>query len=113
MTLHGACMSMRGAVRADQARMTRRLSMTLDVATRLRYSVGMSKSDRQRLEQLRREAISQGWRIIDHGGHTKWLPPDPSAGFVTVAGTPSDPRAIRNIESELRRKGLNIPRKGG
>jgi hypothetical protein len=50
------------------------------------------------------------WRI-EHtaGNHLRWLPP--SGPFVITAGTPSDPRGIRNDESLLRRAGLQFGRR--
>lgn len=88
-----------------------RLTLTLDVNTGLRYSEGMSSAAQKRIAELRREAIRQGWRIIE-GRHLKWLPPDREAGIVVTARTPSDHRAIKNIEAELRRHGLELPEGG-
>lgn len=52
-------------------------------------------------------ARAQQWRIeASRGGHLKCFPPDPRAAIVTVAGTPSDHRALRNILAMMRRSGL-------
>jgi hypothetical protein len=62
------------------------------------------------VEQLLRLALSQGF-ILKKGGrkqgvsnHYKLI--SPTGNLVIMPKTPSDPRAIKNIESILRRYGL-------
>lgn len=86
------------------------VTLALDSNTRLQYSEGMSRNE---LDELRREAIRQGWRIVQAGRHMKWYPVDPDKPFVTTSVTPSDHRAIQNIKSDLRRSGLTLPQKDG
>lgn len=81
------------------------LSLTIDTGTRLRYSDGMSRNE---LEDLKREAIRQGWRIVQGRRHLKWYPADQDMPFVVTSATPSDHRAIRNIRSDLKRSGLKL-----
>jgi predicted RNA binding protein YcfA (HicA-like mRNA interferase family) len=47
---------------------------------------------------------AQGWTVV-RGKHYKCYPPDKNLGMVVVSCTPSDPRAIKNAISYLRRHG--------
>ncbi len=59
------------------------------------------------LKELARQALAQGWRVEYTGtGHWKWYPPPPAAGLVVTSSTPSDSRAFKNIEADLRRHGF-------
>ncbi len=59
------------------------------------------------VKPLIRQALSEGWRVErTNGGHIKWI--HPSGGFLFSSSTPSDRRAIRNLERDLRRLGLKI-----
>ena len=50
--------------------------------------------------------IEQGWRFEKSGsGHIKGFPPDKTMPMVTMAATPSDHRAIKNIKSYIRKSG--------
>ena len=65
-----------------------------------------SKKELKRLIGIARE---QGWTVEPtRKGHWWFRPPNPAAGQVLVAGTPSDHRAWKNVVAELRRKGLDI-----
>jgi hypothetical protein len=80
------------------------MSCPLDVNTGLRYADTMTT--RKDMEDLQREAIAQGWRIVKGRKHVKWIPPDPGKPIVVSAATPSDHRAVKNTRSLLRRSGL-------
>lgn len=63
------------------------------------------------VDQLRRAAERRGWRITKtNGGHWKWVWTTGVLFF--SASTPSDHRAIKNIESWIRRaeQGLSLRR---
>lgn len=67
--------------------------------------VGGRKMRNKDLQQLIYKAEKQGWIISrTKGSHLKWKPPQ--GQFVISAYSPSDPRAIKNIVKELRRKGF-------
>lgn len=67
--------------------------------------VGGRKMRNKDLQQLIHKAEKQGWIISrTKGSHLKWKPPH--GQFVISAYSPSDPRAIKNIVKELRRKGF-------
>lgn len=58
------------------------------------------------IDQIIRRAKHQGWRVdVGGSGHYRFFAPD-GKGLVTVARSPSDHRAILNIEADLRRAGL-------
>ena len=62
------------------------------------------------MAQLMDTAKSQGWSIeLAKGGHFKWV--SPSGAVVFTSCTPSDKRAFKNIQSDLRRYGLDIVKK--
>ena len=62
----------------------------------------MSNKD---IQQLITKATKQGWRVErTKGSHLKWRPP--RGQFVISAYSPSDPRAIKNIVKELKRRGF-------
>jgi hypothetical protein len=51
-------------------------------------------------------AVRQGWRAEPGTRHLRLLAPD-GQGVVTIAGTPSDWRAIHNTVAQLRRHGFS------
>lgn len=59
-------------------------------------------------EDLQRTAYSQGWRIEHGRKHLKWYPPDHARRVVITSLTPSDRRAVNNIQADLRRSGLVV-----
>lgn len=61
------------------------------------------------VKRILREAERQGWRIEQGGKHIKAYPPDPSQSMVTIAQTASDKRAIKNVLSEMRKRGVRWP----
>jgi len=66
-----------------------------------------SRSSNRDLQQLVDAAEAQGWVVEKtRSGHLKWIPPDPSMTFVISASSPSDRRALKNIRSRLRQRGL-------
>lgn len=65
----------------------------------------------KQLRQIMKAAAKRGWEIVKtNGGHFKWTHPDGAIMF--TAQTPSDPRAIKNIESRIRRVESGLPVKG-
>lgn len=63
--------------------------------------------DLKRLMKLARE---QGWSVEMTGGHhLRWTPPE--GPYVICPSTPSDHRSIPNTISNLRKAGLEVPRK--
>lgn len=65
----------------------------------------------QALRRIYARLRAQGWRTAKTRKGTILYPPDPSRGVVVVHGTPSDSRAIRNFEADLRRAGYEPPAK--
>lgn len=71
-------------------------------------------SNKKELKRLTRIAREQGWAVEQtrkgqcRKGQWWFRPPDPSAGQVLVAGTPSDRRAWKNAIAKLRQAGLDI-----
>lgn len=60
------------------------------------------------LSQIQRAAQNKGWRIVKtNGGHWKWIWRTGVSFF--SASTPSDHRAIKNIESRIRRIEQGLP----
>jgi ADP-ribose pyrophosphatase YjhB (NUDIX family) len=60
-----------------------------------------------------RIANENGWAVRKApGGHIQYISPDPSVPIVTTGATGLGGRGIKNVESDLRRNGLPIPRKG-
>jgi len=56
-------------------------------------------------------AVDQGWRVEQRStGHYKLIAPNNNVVFVSK--TPSDYRALKNIERDLRANGLVIVKKG-
>lgn len=64
------------------------------------------------LSMLIKEAECQGWIVTSTSkGHYKWV--SPLGGFFFSASTPSDHRALKNIERDLARYGfIKITKKG-
>lgn len=68
-------------------------------------------SDRvpRHLRDIVKVALAAGWTYdVTRGGHPRLTPPDKSLSPVISGGTPSDHRALRNLKSDLRRRGLDI-----
>jgi len=60
-----------------------------------------------------RIANENGWTVLKApGGHIQYIPADPSASIVTAGATGLKGRGIKNVEGDLRRSGLPLPRKG-
>ena len=65
------------------------------------------------IDRIRKALIDQGWRIeARKGGHDMAYPPDKSKPAVPLPGTPSGPRWMPNLISQLRRSGFVWPPKG-
>lgn len=65
----------------------------------------MSQSAKQRIKELTRMAERAGWRVVmTKRHHLKWYPP--RGDMYVSPTTPSDYRSIKNIEAELKRRGL-------
>lgn len=61
------------------------------------------------LRKIRRQAEANGWVIKPtKNSHTMWIPPDPDKDIVIHAGSPSDPRAIKNHLSRLKDRDRNL-----
>lgn len=59
------------------------------------------------LDQLRRLAVAQGWRVVrTNKDHYKWYAPDGKT-MVVSGSTPSDHRAIKNQKALMRRAGFH------
>ncbi len=59
-----------------------------------------------------REAERQGWRSrLMSNGHTRLYAPDGKTQ-ITLPGTPSDHRALKNAISDMRRVGFQWPPQG-
>lgn len=60
-----------------------------------------------------RVANENGWTVLKTpNGHIQYIHPDPSVAIVTTGGTGGGGRGFKNMEAELRRRGLPIPKKG-
>lgn len=58
-------------------------------------------------DALVRAAWDAGWRVEQGRKHIRVYPPDPTQAIVTIAGTPSDHRTVKNTRAQLRRSGLD------
>jgi ABC-type sulfate transport system permease component len=57
------------------------------------------------LAKLMKLALRQGWRVeLTRKCHIKFYVPN--AGIIVASSTPSDPRSIKNLRSQLRAGGL-------
>jgi len=66
--------------------------------------MGMAKN--KEIDRLMKLAVANGWTVVSsNGGHLKWIPP--VGRFFFSASTPSDYRAIKNIERDLKQRGLD------
>lgn len=61
------------------------------------------------MDKLALYAQSQGWHVQNTSKHVRFIGPD--GQFVVVPSTPSDWRSFQNSLSDLRKAGLNPPRK--
>jgi hypothetical protein len=59
------------------------------------------------LEDIIDLAQQKGWRVKTGNGHKQVFSPD-GKSIVTVAGTPSDYRALLNIKADFKRAGLDM-----
>lgn len=68
----------------------------------------MSGTIHRDFRPLAKVAERSGWTIeVSKTCHLKWR--DPMGRLVTVsAGTPSDPRSVKHLRTELRRAGLAV-----
>jgi hypothetical protein len=65
------------------------------------------------LSKVRKEAVAQGWRVVEVTNGWMLYPPDQEQSPVLVHKTESDHRAIRNTISRMRQRGfIWPPRKG-
>lgn len=61
------------------------------------------------LRELEKCAVKQGWRVErTNSSHIRFVPRDKRMRIVVTASTPSDPRGIRNLTSDLKRSGLDL-----
>lgn len=60
-------------------------------------------------KEIIRELERQGWRLVRGTRHWKAFPPDKKKPMVTIPGTPSDYRSIKNTIAQLRRSGFIWP----
>jgi predicted RNA binding protein YcfA (HicA-like mRNA interferase family) len=66
----------------------------------------------KQVQQLIKQAEQQGWSVTKtNNSHYCWKAPNGKMFY--SAGTPSDNRAIKNIESDLRNSGFIILKKKG
>lgn len=62
-------------------------------------------ASRKEIKQLIKEAEDQGWVVsLTNGDHFKWL--SPRGGVFFSAQTPSDWRAVKNVERDLKNHGF-------
>lgn len=58
---------------------------------------------------LVRAAELAGWAVSrTRRSHIRLRPVDKTRGAVTISGTPSDKRSLKNLRADLRRAGLDI-----
>jgi predicted RNA binding protein YcfA (HicA-like mRNA interferase family) len=57
---------------------------------------------RHDLAKLLRQASACGWQVT-RTRKSHWLLRHPSGAVVVMSSTPSDPRALRNMQAQLRR----------
>lgn len=56
-------------------------------------------------------AEEQGWAVeVSGSNHIRFIPTDTTKPMVHTSSTPSDRRTVNNLESQLRKSGLVIPR---
>jgi predicted RNA binding protein YcfA (HicA-like mRNA interferase family) len=67
---------------------------------------------RKEVLQLAKKATAQGWVVTrTKGGHYKWV--NPLGQFFFSPSTPSDPRSVNNIKSDMKSLGfIEIAKKG-
>lgn len=69
-------------------------------------------ANKDELKQMMKRATMVGWQILrSKNGHLIWLSPCGKFRVVT-SSTPSDNRALKNIEADLRRAGLDLKKQG-
>lgn len=62
---------------------------------------------RKWIRKVTKKARAQGWEVKETKKGLMFLAPN-GEDIVTVHGTPSDHRAIKNAEAEFKRAGLNL-----
>lgn len=65
-------------------------------------------SDKKNIEDLVVKLTAQGWRVTKRKKHYIAFPPDKEQSAVTIACTPSDPRAYKNCVSRVRKRGAEV-----
>jgi hypothetical protein len=60
------------------------------------------------INEMIAKVVEQGWEVRPGKGHVKVCPPDKTLSCVTVASTPSDHRAIKNMRAEFRKRGAQL-----
>lgn len=69
----------------------------------------MGADYKKRVKEITKQAEREGWRVATTGGgHLRFIPPDKSQPIVHAAATASDPRAVANLEADLRRSGFSV-----
>lgn len=63
-------------------------------------------SNAKNMRKLVKRALRQGWVVEETRKGLRFCPPNPNAPVIHVHKTPSDWRAMRNVEARLRRWGL-------
>jgi len=66
------------------------------------------------MRELHRLALDRGWRVEQHGAELHWFNPDKTVNMVVTPMSPGDhDRGLANSVAQLRRVGLDIPRRRG
>lgn len=69
-------------------------------------------SSNKDFRQLIKKAEAQGWQVGQtNGGHLRWVSPEGKVVF--SAFSPSDRRAVHNVERELKLKGFILIKQKG
>jgi hypothetical protein len=65
-------------------------------------------TNNNRINEMIAKVVEQGWEVRPGKGHVKVCPPDKAFSCVTIASTPGDHRAEKNVRAEFRRRGAVI-----
>ena len=65
-------------------------------------------TNNKEINEMIAKAVEQGWEVRPGKGHVKVCPPDRTISCVTIAKTPSDHRAPKNVRSEFRKRGAVV-----
>lgn len=68
----------------------------------------MSTSMRKQIEGIMESLERQGWKVRSGAKHWVVYPADKSQSPVVVPKNPSDPRGVKNVISELRKRGAQL-----